>query len=104
MERSTGPRRAAIVEAGTAGLGAAWAPSRTPNRFDLRVFQAQELVGGNAVAAAMPQQQYSSVPFDISVTACIPSVYRRSMPLLDRCGTDLVDTRFNYSVRHGTDV
>jgi len=29
-------------------------------------------VGGNAITADMPQDDGTSIPFDISVTACIP--------------------------------
>ena len=53
------PRRVAIIGAGVSGLGAAWALNRHPDRFDFRVFEAQEQVGGNAnptdvLAAARP--------------------------------------------------
>ena len=42
------PRRVAIIGAGVSGLGAAWALNRHPERFDFRVFEAQEKVGGNS--------------------------------------------------------
>ena len=48
----------------------------------------------------MPQQDGSSIPFDISVTACIPSVYHHIVLLMERFGIELVDTRFSYSVRY----
>ena len=66
------PRRVAIIGAGVSGPGAAWALNRHPERFDFRVFEAQEQVVGNAVPADMPQDDGSSIPFDISVPACIP--------------------------------
>ncbi len=86
------------------GLGAAWALHHHPDRFDFRLFEAQERIGGNAVTVDMPQDDGGSIPFDISVTACIPSVYQHIVQLMERFGIDLVDTRFSYSVKYGDDV
>ena len=97
-------RRIAIVGGGVSGLGAAWALAQHPDRFDFRLFEAQDRIGGNAVTADMPQDDGSSIPFDISVTACIPSVYRHVTQLMERFGIDLVETRFSYSVKYGRDV
>ena len=94
------PRRIAIVGGGISGLGAAWALNRHRDRFDFRLFEAQDRVGGNAVTAEMPQDGGGSIPFDISVTACIPSVYHHIVLLMERFGIDLVDTRFSYSVKY----
>ena len=93
-------RRIAIVGGGVSGLGAAWALNHHPDRFDFRLFEAQAQVGGNAITADMPQDGGGSVPFDISVTACIPSIYHHMVLLMERFGIDLVDTRFNYSVKY----
>ena len=73
------------------GLGAAWALHHHPDRFDFRLFEARERIG-------------NSIPFDISVTACIPSVYQHILLLMERFGIDLVDTRFSYSVKYGDGV
>ena len=94
------PRRIAIIGAGVSGLGAAWALSRHPDRFDFRLYEAQARVGGNAVTADMPQDDGSSIPFDISVTALIPSVYQHILLVMQQHGIDLVDTRFSYSVKY----
>ena len=48
----------------------------------------------------MPQDDGSSIPFDISVTACIPSVYHHILLLMERFGIELIDTRFSYSVKY----
>ncbi len=93
-------RRIAIVGGGVSGLGAAWALSHHPDRFDFRLYEAEEQIGGNAFTADMPQADGSSIPFDISVTACIPSVYRHIMLLMEQFGIELVNTRFSYSVRY----
>ena len=93
-------RRIAIIGGGVSGLGAAWALNHYPDRFDFRLFEAKDRVGGNAVMAEMPQEDGSSIPFDIAVTAIIPSVYRHLMVLLERFGLNLLNTRFNYSVRY----
>ena len=69
------PRRIAIVGGGVSELGAAWALHHHPDRFDFRLFEAHQQIGGNAVTADMPQEDGSTIPIDISVTACIPSVY-----------------------------
>ena len=75
-------RRIAIVGAGISGLGAAWALSRHPDRFDFRLYEAQGRIGGNAV------------------TACIPTIYHHVVLLMQQFGIDLVDTRFSYSVKY----
>ena len=98
--RGTGPRRIAIVGAGISGLGAAWALHHHPDRFDFRLFEARGQIGGNAVTADMPQDDGSSIPFDISVTALIPSVYRHVLLLMEKFGIESVDTRFSYSVKY----
>ena len=94
------PRRVAIVGAGVAGLGTAWALHRHPRRFDFRVFEAEDRIGGNAVTAEMLQDDGTSIPFDISVTACISSVYHHILLFMENHGIDLVDTRFSYSVQY----
>ena len=94
-------RRIAIIGGGVSGLGAAWALNHHPDRFDFRLFEATERIGGNAITADMPQEDGSSIPFDISVTACIPSVSQHILLLLDRFDIDLVETRFSYSVKYG---
>ncbi|MDE2968607.1 MAG: FAD-dependent oxidoreductase [Chloroflexota bacterium] len=93
-------RRIAIVGGGISGLGAAWTLSQHPDRFDFRLYEAQDRIGGNAVTADMPQRDGSAIPFDISVTACIPSLYHHMVLLLERFGIELVDTKFSYSVRY----
>jgi len=92
-------RKIAIVGAGVAGLGAAWALQRHPERFDIRVFEANSTIGGNAITVDMPQEDGSSIPFDISVTACIPTVYHNYVQFLKQHAIDLIDTQFSYSVR-----
>ena len=97
---TTTPRRIAIVGGGVSGLAAAWSLNHHPDRFDFRLYEAQGRVGGNAVTADMPQEDGSSIPFDISVTACIPSVYHHVLLLLQKYGIELLPTRFNYSVQY----
>ncbi|MCY3772632.1 MAG: NAD(P)-binding protein, partial [Gemmatimonadetes bacterium] len=94
------PRRIAIVGGGVSGLGAAWALHHHPDRFDFRLYEARDQVGGNAITADMPQDDGSTVPFDISVTALIPSVYQHILLLMQQFGIELLDTRFNYSVKY----
>ncbi len=94
------PKRIAIVGGGVSGLGVAYALHRQPDRFDFQLFEAQSQIGGNAITADMPQKDGSSVPFDISVTACIPSMYHHIMLLAERFGIDIVPTRFSYSVKY----
>ena len=97
-------RRVAIIGAGVAGLGAAYALNKHPDRFDIRVFEANPQVGGNAVTVDMPQDDGTSIPFDISVTACIPTVYHNYLQLLKLHSIDLVNTQFNYSVKCREDI
>ena len=92
------PKRIAIVGAGVSGLRVAWALNQHPDRFDFRVFEAHARIGGNAVTADMPQEDGTTIPFDISVTACIPSVYHHILLFMRQHGLKLADTRFSYSV------
>ena len=94
-------RRIAIVGGGISGLGAAWALNHHPDRFDFRLYEAHEQIGGNAVTADMPQDDGTTIPFDISVTACIPSVYHHILLLMQEFGIELLDTKFSYSVKYG---
>ncbi|MYB42120.1 MAG: NAD(P)-binding protein [Chloroflexi bacterium] len=100
-ETNARPRRIAIVGGGISGLGAAWALHHHPDRFDFRLFEARDQVGGNAITSGMPQGDGSSIPFDISVTACIPSVYDHVVLLMEQFGIELLKTRFSYSVKYG---
>ena len=99
-ESGSKQRRIAIIGGGIAGLGAAWALDNHRDRFDFRLFEAQDRIGGNAVTADMPQDDGSSIPFDISVTALIPSVYQHVQLLMQRFGIDTIDTKFSYSVKY----
>ena len=94
------PQNIAIVGGGVSGLGAAFALHHSADRFDFRLFEANDRIGGNAITADMPQGDGTSIPFDISVTACIPSVYDHIVLLMRQFGIDLVDTRFSYSVKY----
>ena len=98
--KRTRPRRIAIVGGGIAGLGAAWALHQHPDRFDFRLFEAQDRIGGNAVTADMPQEDGGAIPFDISVTACIGEMYPHFLALMQRFGIKLVESRFNYVVNY----
>ena len=82
MRRKRLDGRIAIIGGGISGLGAAWALHHDPDRFDFRLFEAQDQLGGNAITADMPQEDGSSIPFDISVTACIPSIYHHIVLLI----------------------
>ena len=97
-------RHIAIIGGGIAGLGAAWALNQHPDRFDFRLFEAQGGVGGNAITVNMPQQDGPPIPFDISVTALIPSVYQHYLLLMERFGIELIDTQFNYSVKYQDEI
>ena len=102
--QAASPRKVAIIGAGISGLGAAWALHRHPDRFDFRLFEARDRVGGNAITADMPQDDGASIPFDISVTACIPSVYHHIVLFMRQNDIDLVDTRFSYSVKYRGEI
>ena len=98
--RDARPKKIAIVGGGISGLGASWGLSHHPDRFDFRLFEAQSHIGGNAFTADMPQDDGTSIPFDISVTACIPSVYHHILLLMQRFDIPLIDTKFSYSVKY----
>ncbi len=104
MAKTTEPRRIAIVGGGIAGLGAAWGLHQHPDRFDFQLYEANDRIGGNAFTADMPQDEGGTIPFDISVTACIPSVYHHMLGLMERFGIGLIDTRFSYSVKYHGEI
>src|ERR1700722_16021971 len=93
-------QRICIVGGGISGLGAAWALSQHPERFDFHVFERNDRVGGNAITVDIPQAEGPPVPIDISVTAFIPSVYQNYLELMRLCGIEHVATRFSYTVHY----
>jgi predicted NAD/FAD-binding protein len=97
-------RRVCIVGAGISGLGAAWGLSRHPDRFDFELWEKNDRLGGNAVTVPIPQDDGSTIPVDISVTAYIPTVYNHYVLLLEQYGIASLPTRFSYSVRYGDGV
>ena len=50
-ESTSAPRRIAIIGGGISGLAAAWALDHHPDRFDFRLYEARNRIGGNAVTA-----------------------------------------------------
>ena len=96
----TSQKRIAIIGGGISGLAAAWGLHQHPDRFDFRLFEAQDRIGGNAVTVDIPQEDGTAIPFDISVTACIPSIYHHIALLMERFGIELVETKFSYSVKY----
>ncbi len=103
-EAQNPPRKIAIIGGGVSGLGAAWTLHQQPDRFDFRLFEAQELLGGNAITVDMPQDDGGSIPFDISVTALIPSVYEHILLLMEKFGIERIDTKFSYSVKYAGQI
>ncbi|MGH3131212.1 MAG: NAD(P)-binding protein, partial [Gaiellaceae bacterium] len=97
-------KRVCIVGGGISGLGAAWALSHHPERFDFELWEKNPGIGGNAVTVEIPQDDGSTIPVDISVTAYIPTVYRHYAILLAHYGIAALPTRFSYSVRYGEGV
>ena len=97
-------KRVCIVGGGISGLGAAWALSHHPDRFDFELWEKNPRIGGNAVTVEIPQDDGSKIPVDISVTAYIPTVYHHYVILLARYGIAALPTRFSYSVRYGDGV
>lgn len=93
-------RRVCIVGGGVAGLGAAWGLSQHPERFDFVVLEKNDRLGGNAMTVDIPQNDGSTIPVDISVTAFIPSVYHHYVKLMERFGIAQLATRFSYSVHY----
>ena len=98
------PKRIAIIGAGISGLGVAWALNKHPDRFDFRLYEANDRIGGNAVTFDMPQADGTSIPFDISVTACIPRVYHHIVQFMKQHNIELIDTKFSYSVKYHDEI
>jgi uncharacterized protein len=97
-------KRICIVGGGVSGLAAAWALGQHPERFAVELYERNDELGGNAVTVDIPQDDGTSIPVDISVTAYIPTVYQNYVKLLERFGIDSLPTRFSYSVSYGKDI
>ncbi len=97
-------KRVCVVGGGISGIAAAWALSRHPERFDVVLYEKSDRLGGNAMTVEIPQQDGTTIPVDISVTAYIPTVYHHYVMLLERYGIKSTPTRFSYSVHYGDDV
>src|SRR5258705_201063 len=97
-------KRICIVGGGISGLGAAWALSRHPDRFEIALYEKEDRIGGNAVTVDIPQDDGSVIPVDISVTAFIPSVYHNYLQLLDLYGIAKIPTQFSYTVSYGDGI
>ncbi|MDE0310134.1 MAG: FAD-dependent oxidoreductase [Acidiferrobacterales bacterium] len=93
-------RRIAIIGGGMSGVGTAWALQKHPDLFDFQLFEAQSQLGGNAITVEMPQSDGTTIPFDISVTACIPSAYHHVVLFMQQNGIEIIDTKFSYSVKY----
>src|SRR4030095_9434920 len=96
--------RICIVGGGIAGLGAAWALHQHPDRFDFQIWERNDRRGGNAMTVDIPQDDGSTVPIDISVTAFIPSVYQNYVELLNRYDIAHAPTQFSYTCHYGNGV
>lgn len=103
MQKTT-KQRICIVGGGISGLAAAWALSRHPDRFDFALYEKNDRLGGNAMTVEIPQDDGTTIPVDISVTAYIPTVYNHYVLLLKQYGIESLPTRFSYSVHYGDDV
>jgi uncharacterized protein len=97
-------KRVCIVGGGVAGLGAAWALNRHPDKFDFVVMEKNQRLGGNAMTVDIPQDDGTTIPIDVSVTACIPTVYHNYIELMKLIGVELVPTKFSYTVNHGGEI
>ena len=93
-------RRVLVVGGGISGLGAAWAMERHPERFEFELWEKNDRLGGNAITVDIPQDDGTSIPVDISVTAYIPTAYHHYIHLLERYGIASIPTRFSYSVSY----
>src|SRR5689334_3134632 len=97
-------QRICIVGGGISGLGAAWALHQHPDRYDFQIFERNDRIGGNAMTVDIPQNDGTTIPVDISVTAFIPSVYQNYIELMNRYGIAQLPTRFSYTVHYNDGV
>ncbi|HEX4336569.1 MAG TPA: FAD-dependent oxidoreductase [Polyangiaceae bacterium] len=97
-------RRIGIVGGGVSGIATAWGLHHHPELFDFVILEQNDRLGGNAMTVDIPQNDGSSIPVDISVTAFIPSVYHHYVKLMERFDIAQVSTRFSYSVHYDDGV
>jgi len=97
-------RRVLIVGGGISGLGVAWSLARQPEKFDFELYERNDRIGGNAVTVEIPQDDGTTIPVDISVTAYIPTVYHHYVMMLERYGIQTLPTRFSYTVKYDGEI
>ncbi len=93
-------KRIAIIGGGVSGLGVAWALNQHPDQFDFRLFEALPQLGVDAATVDMLQDDSPSIQFDISVTACIPTMHHHIQLLLQQHGIKVMGTNFSYSAKY----
>jgi protoporphyrinogen oxidase len=71
------PRKVAIVGGGVAGLGAAWALNKHPDRFDIRLFEANATLGGNAITVRA-SRRYTTTTYSFCENTISTSSTRNS--------------------------
>ncbi len=97
-------KRICVIGSGISGLATAWALHHHPDLFDFVLYEKNDYIGGNAVTVDIPQDDGTSIPVDISVTAYIPTVYNHYAQLMARYQIESIPTRFSYSVTYGNGI
>lgn len=72
MVASTTPKRVCIVGAGASGMAAAYALSRHPDRFQVTVYDKQNVAGGMATSLEIDANAYGASYINDGVQGCSP--------------------------------
>lgn len=94
MSRESGTRgKIAVIGGGIAGCGAAWA--LTEDGFDVHLFEAEQVVGGNAKTHTWPDQ----ITTGLSVLAWPAMYFRNYQKLLASFGIEQTEVELGFFVR-----
>lgn len=66
------PKRVCIIGAGSSGMSAAYALSRHPERFQVTIYDRQNVAGGMATSLEIDPVQYGASYINDGVQGCSP--------------------------------
>ena len=89
MSTST-PKRVCIVGAGASGMSAAYALSRHPEKYQVTVFDKQEVAGGMATSIDIDSDKYGAAYINDGVQGCSP-VFANTLRLFRMLGFEATE-------------
>lgn len=73
MTSSTSPKRVCVVGAGAAGMSAAYALSKHPDKFSVTVYDKANVAGGMATSIDIDSERFGASYINDGVQGCSPA-------------------------------